>query len=327
MQMNNNIPSREMILALALFTTSAIAAPTGTAPHANRVLTGGGSGDARTLDVPEGDPADVAIVDPTARVGGEDVLCGPPAPRMTGAAEGSVAAWTSSLDAKLEVLDGLADSTSIRLGFSKAIKGEVQPLGEIKFGYDGAVWADRYFVINMPPPIPFRDPLHSVLVLRNNGNAGIGTLNPGSRLTVVGVIESTSGGIKFPDGTVQTSASVGSAVDGIHCWDLNGNGIADLAAEDTNGDGDVTVADCQGPPGRSFDSVAMCSDSMVSCDGAEGSVRASCGIGWERVSCTSGPCDIDVGANSCSGDNACWVCAMAAPLQTASGQRYQDVSK
>lgn len=36
---------------------------------------------------------------------------------------------------------------------------------------------------------------------------GIGTTNPGEKLTVAGTIESTSGGIKFPDGTIQTTAT------------------------------------------------------------------------------------------------------------------------
>jgi len=43
-----------------------------------------------------------------------------------------------------------------------------------------------------------------------NGNVGIGTNNPGQKLTVAGTIESTSGGIKFPDGTVQATAAAGS---------------------------------------------------------------------------------------------------------------------
>lgn len=38
------------------------------------------------------------------------------------------------------------------------------------------------------------------------GNVGIGTASPGSKLTVAGTIESTTGGIKFPDGTIQTTA-------------------------------------------------------------------------------------------------------------------------
>ena len=39
-----------------------------------------------------------------------------------------------------------------------------------------------------------------------DGNVGIGTTTTPSKLTVGGVIESTAGGIKFPDGTVQTTS-------------------------------------------------------------------------------------------------------------------------
>ncbi len=45
------------------------------------------------------------------------------------------------------------------------------------------------------------------------GNVGIGNTNPGSRLTVSGIIESRSGGIKFPNGTVQTTAAIGSSLE------------------------------------------------------------------------------------------------------------------
>ncbi|MBI3334895.1 MAG: hypothetical protein HY001_00145 [Candidatus Portnoybacteria bacterium] len=62
----------------------------------------------------------------------------------------------------------------------------------------------------------------NALVIDSAGNVGIGTATPGSKLTVAGTIESTSGGLKFPDGTTQSSrtktitlglnsASVGSA--------------------------------------------------------------------------------------------------------------------
>jgi hypothetical protein len=40
-----------------------------------------------------------------------------------------------------------------------------------------------------------------------SGNVGIGTINPGAKLTVAGQIETTSGGFKFPDGTTQSSAT------------------------------------------------------------------------------------------------------------------------
>ncbi|MBK9127525.1 MAG: collagen-like protein [Phycisphaerales bacterium] len=37
--------------------------------------------------------------------------------------------------------------------------------------------------------------------------------------------------------------------DGLNCWDLNGNGVADLLLEDLNGDGVVDIMDCLGPKG------------------------------------------------------------------------------
>jgi hypothetical protein len=47
------------------------------------------------------------------------------------------------------------------------------------------------------------------LTILPNGNVGIGNTNPGQKLSVAGTIESTSGGIKFPDGTTQTTAASG----------------------------------------------------------------------------------------------------------------------
>lgn len=45
-----------------------------------------------------------------------------------------------------------------------------------------------------------------------SGNVGIGTTNPSSKLTVAGTIESTTGGVKFPDGTTQSTAASASDV-------------------------------------------------------------------------------------------------------------------
>lgn len=47
--------------------------------------------------------------------------------------------------------------------------------------------------------------------VQENGNVGIGTPTPAQKLSVAGTIESTSGGIKFPDGSVQTSAGLTTA--------------------------------------------------------------------------------------------------------------------
>ncbi len=46
----------------------------------------------------------------------------------------------------------------------------------------------------------------SVIVEDKYGNVGVGTSVPTSKFTVAGMIESQSGGFKFPDGTIQTSA-------------------------------------------------------------------------------------------------------------------------
>lgn len=47
------------------------------------------------------------------------------------------------------------------------------------------------------------------LTVDASGNVGIGTPTPNSKLEVAGVIHSTTGGIKFPDGSIQTSAATG----------------------------------------------------------------------------------------------------------------------
>jgi hypothetical protein len=57
------------------------------------------------------------------------------------------------------------------------------------------------------------------------GRIGIGTITPMSPLTVAGLIESASGGFKFPDGTIQTTAAAGlSSI--FHNATLSGNGTS-----------------------------------------------------------------------------------------------------
>jgi hypothetical protein len=65
----------------------------------------------------------------------------------------------------------------------------------------------------------------------NGGNLGIGTSTPNAKLTVDGLVSSLSGGYKFPDGTIQTTAATGGA----GFWSSNGTHIYN------NNDGNVGI--------------------------------------------------------------------------------------
>src|SRR5262249_9876410 len=64
------------------------------------------------------------------------------------------------------------------------------------------------------------------IITEFNSNIGIGLTSPGSKLTVQGMIETTLGGYKFPDGTVQTTAAVSGLGSVSHDATLAGNGTA-----------------------------------------------------------------------------------------------------
>lgn len=61
-------------------------------------------------------------------------------------------------------------------------------------------------VADLPAGIATQWTTSSSQIYYTGGNVGIGTSNPGTKLEVAGVIHSTSGGFKFPDGTMQTTA-------------------------------------------------------------------------------------------------------------------------
>ncbi len=73
------------------------------------------------------------------------------------------------------------------------------------------------------------------LTILNSGRVGIGTTSPGEKLTVTGTIESTTGGVKFPDGTLQTTAPRAPTIEVINAsvnttYTRNHNGLVVIEA-------------------------------------------------------------------------------------------------
>ncbi|MCH8311107.1 MAG: hypothetical protein IIB17_11520, partial [Chloroflexi bacterium] len=54
------------------------------------------------------------------------------------------------------------------------------------------------------------NPNRELFRITSDGEVGIGIKDPNEKLAVAGIIQSTTGGFKFPDGTVQTTAASGS---------------------------------------------------------------------------------------------------------------------
>lgn len=72
-----------------------------------------------------------------------------------------------------------------------------------------------YITTSEAAPIVFQTSSLDRMSITSSGNVGIGSSNPGQKLTVAGTIESTSGGFKFPDGSVQTTAAAGGGGDNL----------------------------------------------------------------------------------------------------------------
>src|SRR5215470_6622125 len=137
--------------------------------------------------------------------------------RLWVTSQGAVGAEESPSGGELTVSSGSETNVvGARIGRGLASKGS--PINLDIFGTPGRI-----------PMFTGSDSLDDSVISQDfNGRIGIGTQRPGTAvLTVAGQIETTSGGIKFPDGTAQLTSAAGSLFQVNHNATLTGNGTGD----------------------------------------------------------------------------------------------------
>ncbi len=135
------------------------------------------------------------------------------------------------------------------------------------------------------------------------GKVGIGTTNPGQKLTVAGTIESVSGGFRFPDGTVQATAQL------IGPPGPQGPTGAQGEPGSPGPKGDPGP---QGPQGPAVSTSAACVDAS-GCSASCGNV---CGAGKIVVQVlNTSTCSVTSDTGSCSANpyGNCSLCCVCAP--------------
>lgn len=153
--------------------------------------------------------------------------------RMFIGATGNIGIGTSTPSGRLHVRDGASGGTpnTFSVGiFERSQSGFINiltPSGTqrgILFGSelvanDGGVVFDTAAA---PSGMEFRTGNNNTkMTITSAGNVGVGTSTPAQKLSVVGTVQSTTGGFMFPDGTVQTTASTS----GSGPWSINGTNI------------------------------------------------------------------------------------------------------
>jgi hypothetical protein len=146
-------------------------------------------------------------------------------PLLTVSSGGEVGIGTTSPSYSLSVVDSQNDSTAIQV--SNPNSGS-SAFTSLYLGNDTSAFAGALFVnsstnttdyggansLNLytgtSAPLTFLTDATERMRITSGGDVGIGTASPANPLSVNGIIQSLTGGFKFPDGTTQTTASTGS---------------------------------------------------------------------------------------------------------------------
>ncbi|MBI3626994.1 hypothetical protein HY224_03035 [Candidatus Uhrbacteria bacterium] len=113
---------------------------------------------------------------------------------------GSVGIGTATTNTRLNIYDASSGPIIGLQGLASNYRGlKIVDLASAENWFVGANGSSSFVVR--------RNGTSDDITVNNTGNVGIGTASPGQKLSVVGTIESTSGGIKFPDGSIQTTAA------------------------------------------------------------------------------------------------------------------------
>jgi hypothetical protein len=126
--------------------------------------------------------------------------------RMLISNSGNVGIGTTSPVSKLEVSGTIYSSSAA----TNTVFSGVVGTANANFVGSSGYWALRTATNNSYNLDVYNggSPTTAITALQT-GNVGIGTTSPGQKLSVAGTVESTLGGFKFPDGTIQATAAVG----------------------------------------------------------------------------------------------------------------------
>jgi len=139
--------------------------------------------------------------------------------KMTIAADGSIGIGTTSPQGQLHIMENKASGiyiqgvAGVNFGNADFMLSSASGNGQWDFAAtDGDGSFSVWDALNSKGPFTIEtNTPSSTLYLGASGNVGIGTSSPANKLSVNGIIESMTGGVRFPDGTIQTTATGGGS--------------------------------------------------------------------------------------------------------------------